>query len=247
MRSDLYKEMYELEESYWWHVAKRRLVKMFLQQYLTSFSDKEYVDVGCGTGKLLEEKKKWKKWKRVIGLDGSDQALNFCRRRGITEVRKEDFEKKLTLKTESVDVITCLDVVEHVEKDQELLKEFYRVLRPGGYSVITVPAYQWMWTYWDDILGHKRRYTKIEVELKFVKAGFKVTKISYFYSYLLPIALLFRFVKSFSPKTKGSSDFIALPHWVNQILLAFSAVETRLVKNVTLPIGLSVVCVAQKI
>ena len=84
--------------------------------------------------------KKWKQWKKVIGLDGADEALAFSKKRGIKSVKKADFEKKLPLLNNSVDVITSLDVVEHIEKDQELLKEFFRVLKPGGYTIILVPA-----------------------------------------------------------------------------------------------------------
>ena len=246
MRKDLYGEMYKLEEVYWWHVAKRRLVREMLSGRLSGFGRKVYVDCGCGTGKMLEEMGKWKKWKKVIGLDGADEALRFCRKRRIKNVMKADFEKRLPLEDESVDLITSLDVVEHIRSDQALLDEFWRIAKPGGLVVITVPAYQWLWTYWDDILKHKRRYRRGGLAEQLRKSGFKVERISYFYSYLLPMAVLFRIVKSLGPNLKRSSDFVALPSWANQLLLALSSAETKVVSRYSIPTGVSVVTVARK-
>ncbi len=246
MRKDLFEEMYQLEESYWWHVAKRHLVKTLAEEKMNSFKGKIYADIGCGTGMMLSEMKRWKRWKKVVGLDGSKEALKFCRQRGITEVKASDFESKLNLKDKSVDLITCLDVVEHVAKDKQLLGEFERVLKPKGVVVVTVPAYRWMWTYWDDILGHKRRYTREEMVKKMEQAGLVVEKASYFYSYLLPVAVFFRLLKTIVPRYKGASDFISLPQSINQILIRLAKWETKVAQKFDLPMGLSLVCVASK-
>lgn len=248
MRKDLYQEMFQLEETYWWHVAKRMLVKKFLSLYLKNFSDKKLVDIGCGTGKFLEEIKNFKTWDDLLGVDGSNDALNFTKKRNIALVKKADFEKKLPILDESFDVVTSLDVVEHIENDQNLINEFFRILKPQGITIITVPAHQWLWTYWDDMLGHKRRHTKKSVEVLFTNAGFKIEKISYFYSYLLPIAIVFRMIKSILPtNNKPSSDFIAVPKMINAVLLKTASVEKDIASLTNIPFGLSVVCVARKI
>lgn len=247
MRKDLYYEMFELEERYWWHVAKRRLVEMMIGKYVKGASKLVFMDVGCGTGKLLQEVKRWRRWKRIVGLDGAQEALKLSRKRGIKNVKKADFEKKLPVKDASVGVITSLDVVEHIKNDQALIQEFNRMLVPGGWAIVTVPAYKKLWTYWDDMLGHKRRYRRSMLEKRFVKAGFKIEKISYFYSYLLPMALAFRALKSISPKWRGASDFVELPEQVNEGLLAMAKVEAMVVERVNLPAGLSIVCVAKKV
>lgn len=245
MREDLFEEMYQLEEKYWWHVAKRRLVQGLLKARLSDYKNKVYLDVGCGTGKMLEEMSKWRDWKKTIGLDGSDEALRFCKKRQIAETKKADFEKKLPLDENSVDVITSLDVVEHINGDEKLLKEFWRVVKPNGYVVVTVPAYEWLWTYWDDILGHKRRYELIQLKKKVEKSGLEVEKISYFYGFLLPIAVFFRMLKSLMNK-KSASDFITLPDALNNFLLKIIGIENTLIQKVNLPFGLSLVCIARK-
>lgn len=246
MRKDLFDEMYKLEEHYWWHVAKRRLVKKLLEDHVDDYKSKVYLDVGCGTGKMIEEMSKWKNWKQVIGIDGSEEALKFSKMRGSTSVMMGDFEKTLPLTSESVNVISSLDVVEHVNNDKQLLAEFFRVLKNDGVVVITVPAYKWLWTYWDDMLEHKRRYRRSELEKKMVEAGFEIERVSYFYSYLLPIAMLFRVIKTIFPKKKSKSDFVAIPEWANQILLSLARWEAKVIDMISIPTGLSVVCVARK-
>lgn len=245
MRKELIAEMYRLEDRYWWHVAKRTLVKNLLG-IVGSFEDKKLVDVGCGTGKFLEEMSQWQNWKEIVGLDGSDDAIKFSKARNIAQVKKSDFEKKLRMASNSVDVITSLDVVEHIDNDVGLVEEFYRILKPGGVVAVTVPAHQWLWTYWDEELGHKRRYTKRQIHKMLTQAGFEVVRVSYFYSYLLPIAVGFRFLKMLLPDRKRGSDFIRLPEIANQILINMSRVETWVLEKVNVPFGLSVIAIVKK-
>jgi len=246
MRKDLYLEMYQLEEAYWWHVAKRMLVKKLLSMYVDNYFQKKLVDVGCGTGKFLQEMNVWQDWGELLGLDGSDEAIRFTKERHIANVKKANFEKKLPLRSKTYDVITSLDVVEHINDDQHLVNEFYRVLKPGGLVVITVPAHQWLWTYWDEMLGHFRRHNKKSVTSLFSTAGFEIEKISYFYSYLLPIAIIFRLLKSSNKHKQQSSDFIKVPWIVNVILLMKAFLEKETIQYFNIPFGLSVVCVARK-
>jgi predicted SAM-dependent methyltransferase len=153
----------------------------------------------------------------------------------------------LPLRDNSIDVITSLDVVEHIQNHVGLLREFHRIVKPGGLVIITVPAYKWLWTYWDTILGHKRRYTRTSFRNLAGKTDFKVIKLSHFYSYLLPMAMTFRLIKSVTDnKQKPKSDFIRLPIWANKLLLGLSAIETQFVNVMNLPAGLSLVCVLQK-
>ena len=246
MRKDLYAQMYELEEVYWWHVAKRRLVRDWLDRTEFQFGNKIYVDVGCGTGKMMEEMRDWKKWRLVTGLDSSDEALSFCAKRSRLKTIKANLEKELPLADNWADVITCLDVVEHVRRDQFLLKECARVLKPGGILMVTVPAHQFMWTYWDDVLGHKRRYSLNQLVNKLERAGFGVERKSYFYSFLLPVALVFRVMKSSTKNWKNKSDFFRLPKMFNNLLLELTRFERKLMQKMEVPLGLSVVCLARK-
>jgi len=135
-----------------------------------------------------------------------------------------------------------------------------RRLRPGGLLVISVPAYKQLWSYWDDILGHRRRYTTGSLRQVAQTAGFRVRKVSYSNATILAPVALVRAVKGVrhhavqrayaqgftaEPSTP-ETDFIRVPGWLNRLMTGYYQLESRTVRNYNLPFGLSVVCVAQK-
>lgn len=245
MRVDLFSEMYRLEATYWWHVAKRRVVLALLAPYLKGPKEQKlFLDAGCGTGMML---KKLSFFGRAIGIDESYKALSFCKKRGFRNVVIVDLNMTLPLKSSSADFVTMLDVLEHIGRDDSLLREIFRILKPGGLFVLTTPAYPAFWTYWDEILGHKRRYRRSALSNKLHRAGFSLIRRSYFYIYLLPIAVVLRIAKTIlGERFQNKSDFIALPSWINKILLLFSSIETEVVKRISLPTGLSIICLCEK-
>ncbi len=245
MLDDLIDEMYQLEETYWWHVAKRRLVIALLKSYLESSSGKlSFLDLGCGTGMMLNDLSRYGK---VVGVDVSTRSLSYCLKRGFPSVLVANLAKSFPSQENQFDVVTMLDVLEHLENDDFVLGEVFRSIKSGGYFVLTVPAYQSLWTYWDEALGHKRRYRKGELAEKLTKAGFIVSRSSYFYSYLLPGVVVFRIIKSLLGESyKKRSDFVKVPMFLNKILLTLSYFETDLVKRVSIPSGLSIIFVCKK-
>ncbi|MFN3551297.1 MAG: class I SAM-dependent methyltransferase [Endomicrobiia bacterium] len=238
MKKNLYQQMYLQEEYYWWHIAKRKLVVNFIPK-----TNCKILDVGCGTGKLMEEL--LQNGHLVYGIENEPTAIEFCKKRGIEKIQIFNLEENLNIDNDSFDVITCLDVLEHIEKDENLIKEFKRIVKPSGILILTVPSYMWLWSYWDEILGHKRRYNKKILFEKMQKVGFQIVKISHFYSFLLPIAIVFRVIKSIAKKR--TSDFIDIPNFINKILLFLSALEREIIKRNILPFGLSIFVVAKKI
>lgn len=244
MRSDLFGEMYRLEETYWWHIAKRRVILSLLGSLISGKKSLKFLDVGCGTGMMLEE---LSSYGDVYGVDGSSEALTYCKKRGFDEVVLANLVKPWPFKDSSFNVVTMLDVLEHLKRDDYALCELYRVLKPSGLFFLTVPAYPFFWTYWDEILGHKRRYNKAKLLKKLRRAGFTIVRQSYFYSYLLPSAILFRLTKRIlGPSVYRRSDFISLPKWVNKFLLLLSNLETQIVSRVNIPTGLSILVVCKK-
>lgn len=228
--------MFETEQTYWWHVAKRRLVTSFIPK------GQKILDIGCGTGAMMLDLTKNGDF--VSGVDGSPESLKFSKSRGLKKVSQADFEKKLSEKNSHFDIVTCLDVLEHISNDDQLLREFHRILKPGGKVYLTVPAYQALWTYWDVMLGHKRRYRKSNLVAKIEKNGFTVVWSSYFYSFLLPVALVFRILKNTS--RRQTSDFVKLPDIINNALLLLCQLERKVLNVITLPFGLSIIIIAQK-
>ncbi len=253
MRQDLYKDLYTKEQVHWWHVGKRSIVYGLLNRYLPphgSKAERQALDLGCGTGKNLE---RLEQYARATGTDYYEEALRFCLERGHTMLCKAD-AIDLPFADNTFDITTALDVIEHLDDDYAALKELYRVMKPGGLLIVSVPAYAILWTYWDDILGHRRRYTTAMMRQVATRAGFRVRKLSYSNALTLAPAMIVRLAKSVLYKTsqrrgqEGSAktDFITLPKPLNSALIGYYKLETNLLRRGTLPFGLSVVAVLQR-
>jgi SAM-dependent methyltransferase len=252
MRHDLYYDLYTKEQDYWWHVGKRAIVYGLLDRFgrRKKVAGRLALDVGCGTGLNLDH---LAKLATPVGTDYYEEALQFCRERGHTMLCKAD-AVELPFADGYFDIITALDVVEHLDDDVAALAELCRVLRPGGIALVSVPAYPVLWTYWDDILGHRRRYTTRTLRAAAEEAGLEVLKVSYSNMLTLFPATGVRIVKAIfhrSAETRRQpkvpeSDFIPLPGWLNKGLVAYYHLEAQALRRSNLPFGLSVVCVARR-
>lgn len=243
MNSEEYKRLYDLEKSYWWHVAKLGLIHIFLTKYCPPNSERKIVDVGCGTGLVTEN---LGRYGDVLGIDISEEALKFCRQRGISNVRLGSLTDS-GLADSSLDLATTFDVLEHLDDDLAGIKEVYRILKPGGIFFLTVPAHKFLWSEHDEALHHRRRYSRKELLAKLEKANFRVERVTYYIFFFFPLVFAYRtfqsfFVKSSFPKT----SYIILPDWLNNLFIRILQIEARLIKRVNFPIGVSLVCVARK-
>lgn len=240
MQKYLYKDLYDLEELHWWHKAKRRLVSSILKKSLKGKGNK-ILDVGCGTGKNLEA---FSKFGVVFGIDNSSDAISFCKKRGFKDVVKKSIEK-MPYKPGSFDAITALDVLEHVD-DSRVLKEIRRILKKDGVLIITVPAFKWLWSRWDEVLYHKRRYTEKTLTEVLRKNGFKIIKTSYAYSFLVLPALIIRTIKKIFYKNYYPSDFQLSNKIISSILGILADIEKIFILNLKIPFGTSLITVTKK-
>jgi len=239
MRKDLYKDLYTKEETHWWHRSKRRFVKQFITTYAEKKSN-SILDIGCGTGKNMEE---LALYGDIWGIDTSSDALSFCKKRGLTHIKKGRAER-LPFKNNTFDIVCALDVLEHVD-DKVVVKEVKRVLKESGFIVITVPAYNWLWSKWDEILHHKRRYTKKSLEKVLKNEGLYILRNTYIHSLLLIPLYIIRKIKQLQSNAY-SSDFRISNSIINKTLFALSKLEQRWINRYDMPFGTSVLCIAQK-
>lgn len=238
-----YEAMFDLEDVYWWFVARRQLAEEILRNELRGGRDTRLLDVGCGTGSNLRA---FSSIARVAGIDSSAEALTFCRLRSVSPVAQGEIEA-LPFPDSTFDVITAMDVLEHTDDDLVALGEIRRVCRPGGLLLATVPAYGFLWSEHDEALKHRRRYTAHEIRNKLTNRGFEIERSSYFITTLFFPILLLRicqglFKKSVYPQT----SLVLLPHWLNATLIGLHAVERRLFRMMNLPFGVSIVIQARR-
>jgi ubiquinone/menaquinone biosynthesis C-methylase UbiE len=247
MKHEEYERMYRFEDTYWWFVARRHLIASLLDGHYARDGRLQILDIGCGTGAMLDE---LSPFGAVIGADFAPEALGFCRARGDHYPLTRADVRRMPFADNSFDVVTAMDIIEHIDDDKAAASEINRVLKPGGRLFVTVPAFPSLWSEHDEALHHYRRYTAPHLKDLFQRVGFAVPKLSYTVTSLFPGIWLYRQLSKRLPKrrTDGEkkADLVNFSQPVNTALLALSEWESRLVQRVNLPFGVTVVCVAQK-
>ena len=237
-----YEAMYDLEDEYWWFVARRKLVQEIVTGELEDRSGARLLDVGCGTGSNLAA---MGESSNSFGIDMSTEALTYCRRRGIEGVVHSRVET-LPFPDESFEVITALDMLEHTDDDLAALAELRRVLEPDALLLITVPAYGFLWSEHDEALKHRRRYTAHELRNKLTVTGFTVERSTYFITALFFPILFMRVLQGLRKRsTQPQTSVQLLPGWLNSILIFMLDLERMLIRHFNLPFGVSILALAR--
>lgn len=244
MQQHTYAIMDRVEDSHWWFVGRRAILESFLRDIVSKLKRSgdpiRILDVGCGTGANLEM---LSQFGAAEGVDVSDDALEFCRRKGLSV--QKGLAETLPYEDETFDVTTALDVVEHLDDDIAGLKEMYRVTKTGGYSLIFVPAFMWLWGVQDDISNHRIRYTKQQIVERLEQAGYKVERATYanftFFAPILGGRTLMK-LTGIKPESENNITISALNGFFGKI---FSA-ERYILKNFDFPFGVSIVITAKK-
>jgi ubiquinone/menaquinone biosynthesis C-methylase UbiE len=246
MEKDEYAIMYDIERSYWWFVGKQFLVKCILRRCpLSTLKKDRILDIGCGTGtilKLLED------FGTAYGIELSTDAIGFLKKRELNRLVRSDASQSLPFGDDTFSLITCLDVLEHLDDDRTLLNEMVRVCKPGGHIILTVPAFNVLWSRHDCALHHKRRYTQKQMLDKVCQLNVTVTKKSYYNTVLTLPILAVRKLKPFvSSKRNVQSDFFTpIPRWINALLTLVFVGEICLLQRLNLPFGVSLLLVLKK-
>lgn len=245
MREGFYAEYFRVEDRHWWFIGRRRIVLAVLNNHLDSAGDQRplrILDLGCGTGTMLSH---LRQFGEAEGVDADEQAVGFCHARGEDRVQLLE-SPRLPFPDDSFDLLTALDVLEHIEDDRSTLREVARVLRPGGLLLATVPAYRWMWGAQDEISHHFRRYSAGELKLKIHEAGLSTTRLTHFNTILFaPIAAIRLARRVRPPRGEVRSDFEMTGEGTGDRLLAevFSS-EALWLSRRNLPFGVSMLALA---
>jgi len=266
MNPEEYGRMHTLETNYWWFVGRRAIVKSLLQEALSvrppSSQNLRLLDLGCGTGANLPtvtdavQRVGSTPGGHVMALDYSPLALEFAQQHlgelPVSLLRGD--ATNLPFAANSFDVVTMLDVLEHVEDDAGAVQEIFRVLKPGGAFVLSVPAYQKLWSAHDEALHHFRRYEYSSLSRVLKSGGFDVWRLSFAMSLMPPVAWFWRrCILPFQPKrprdaTRHSEGAVlpAVPPLLNAALVKYLGCEGRMIARRPLKFGTSLVAIARK-
>ncbi len=235
-------ELIELEEDYWWHVAKRQLVTSILESQ--SPPPGRLVEGGVGSCRNLLEFQRL--GYEVTGLDILPAAVEHGRDRGLADMHVHDLSRPWPIEPNSVQAVVLLDVLEHVPDPVEVLRHVATALEPGGRVVITVPAYPWLYSEWDQSLGHVRRYTSSELKSQARQAALKLNWVTHWNALSLPAAVVVRGWQKLVPRRRRGAEFPRVSAAVNRLLLGLARWERLWLDRFGVPAGLSLVGVLSK-
>lgn len=243
MKEIVYHTNYQLEDNYWWFLARREIISKSIKKTLKLDKNEFILDVGCGTCGMAEY---LAKDFNVVAIDTSELALEYCKKRGVEHSflsTLDSFPKEKY----NIKAITILDVIEHIEDDKAIVTQLYDTLPINGYLIASVPAYQFLWSFHDEVHKHFRRYNLSNFKKLIAEAGFDIQFATYFNTFLFPIALTKRFLDiAFGLEKKNEYAIEIVPKPINTLFTKIFEFEKHFFPKVSFPFGLSILLIAKK-
>ena len=239
MNLEEYGRMYDAEDRQWWYAGMRAISLALLRPQIAPGA--RILDAGCGTGRNLEE---FAAWARPSGVDLSEEALRFCRQRGVPAARGR--VQSLPFPRDAFDAVTSFDVLYHrwIEDDAAAVAELVRVLRPGGVLLVRVPALKMLWGAHDAAVHSRHRYTTAEVRTLLEGQGLRVLRLSYANTLLFPVIALRRLLDRLTGREGSDVGFLPAP--LERAFGSLLRLEARVLPRLTFPVGASVFALARK-
>jgi SAM-dependent methyltransferase len=240
MDRDYELQTHQAEDRHWWYRGRRSVLEGVVAD-LHLLANARILDAGCGSGRNMVD---LAHHGAVTGIELSQTSVLLARDRKAGEVI-EGSVLDMPFAEDSFDLAASLDVIEHLDDDLGALRELRRVVAPGGALLVTVPAYQWLWSGHDEINHHHRRYTRDSLQRIGEQAGWRQVRTTYFNSLLLPVAIVLRILDRLSTRTTESSlDLWVPPEPLNWLLERPLALEAALIsRGGRIPAGLSLLAV----
>jgi SAM-dependent methyltransferase len=241
------------EDKHWWFAGRTWSLLNMLDRIIAPDDHKRVLDVGCGAGNMIHH---LTRYGQVIGVDNNPKPLAIAQQRGY-DVRQGGAEA-LPVDGDAFDLVALLDTLEHCQDDMAVLRECRRACAPGGYLVVTTPAFMALWSHNDELNRHYRRYTASELRQKLTDAGFQVARLTHNNFLLFPPAaalMVLRRVMGRQPRL-GSPHFDdesyqvemePAPLLLNAPLSAVTWTEAQVLRWINLPVGTSLICIARKV
>ena len=245
MEASVYDQFAELEERHFWFRGRRTIFSDLIERELGGRRDLEILEVGCGPGGMLPL---LSRFGNVHGLDLAHDAMRYCRKRGFDRVVTGS-GLELPFADDSFEMVALFDAIEHIPDDRRVLEEVRRILQPGGFVFISVPAYQFLFSQNDRLVHHQRRYTRSRLRKLLLETGFRPAKLTYFNTFLFPLILPAVLV------LKAKEALVGLPKQqtnlshefhkpMNDLFAWFMGSERHLLRRMEFPFGHSLIGMA---
>lgn len=243
MSPEAYLEMENLEKTHWWYHGRRKVIKEQIS-LLDLPENASILEIGCGTGGNL---KMLSAYGHVSAIETNDFARKVAikNNKNIAEIYPGSAPNNIPFKNVKFDLICMFDVLEHIEDELSTLNALKKILAPNGKIILTVPAYQWLWSTHDEYHHHYRRYSKKNIIFIASELGFYINKISFFNTLLFPIAAAMRLLTRVINK-KNHTQTNHPSRFINKILITIFSSESKILKISNFPFGLSLIAVFTK-
>ncbi|MEW6073291.1 MAG: class I SAM-dependent methyltransferase [Planctomycetota bacterium] len=250
MEPTAYRQFLELERSHWWFRGRRTVYLGLLRHALAGERPARVLDLGCGSGGFLPGLAAL--GRAVYPSDVDLESLRHCRDRGFPGgVVSSGYA--LPYAEASFDLVCLFDALEHIPDDRRAIREVARVLRPGGRSLVSVPAYGFLYANNDRIARHERRYTRGMLREVFRQAGLAVERNThtnvFLFPAILPAVLLIKLGEALLPRRARATHTNLswpIPSFVHHLLYGIFAAELPLSRRFDWPAGHSILAIARK-
>ncbi len=231
-----------VEDAHWWFAARRRILARVLDG-LPLGPGARVLEVGCATGGNLPL---LARYGTLDAVEMDAGAARVARARGVGRVRQGWLPDHMP-PAPPYHLVALLDVLEHIPDDRAALAALYGHVQPGGWLVLTVPAYMFLWSPHDEVNHHQRRYRRGALVARVEEVGFRVQHATYFNTLLFPAVAGARLAGKLRPPGTPVSDVDTIPAApVNALLRRIFAAEGFVVPHLRLPFGVSILVVAQR-
>jgi SAM-dependent methyltransferase len=243
-----YQTLFDLEASHWWFRALHLTLLDTLRE-LNVNSASMVLDAGCGTGQNLSNVTRDVS-PNAYGFDLSEDASRFWSKRGLNQVCRGSVNE-IPFRSGTFDAVMSVDVLECGEVSQELaVAEIWRVLKPGGYMILIVPAYDWLMTpEHHEAVGAARRYSRSRVRALLAQQKVEIVRVTHFFGSLLPAVAAYRLaLRYFGSQSDGAprSELKPMHPAVNSLLFNIVNLERLYVRKHDIPFGSSIMAVGRK-